>query len=161
MSQMLTLMTSFLLFFLLQTTYGVSSFSWFYMQSIQKKHPGDFRAEFQNKTKCCPYHLWTNFNIMSLEEERGRGELNVKRDKEHIQHTTKSQYLKTKNMLCIVSHSYVINDLFLCMLVVFCHCEINEQAISKSSLPSCQFMINIQCFHSTIKEHHALLAKLL
>ena len=35
----------------------------------------------QHKEKYCPYHLWNNFIIMSLEDERGRGELNVRGDK--------------------------------------------------------------------------------
>lgn len=97
---------------------------------------------------------------MSLEEERGHGELNVKRDtkalKKHFQH--KSQWLKVRTC-CASMFPTVIRMTSLVKLVLIRHCGVNEQAFSQNSLPSCQFMINIQCFHSTIKEHHALLAK--
>lgn len=75
MGEMLTLMKSWI-FFCHKLHMGCFCF---HMQC--KKVPQKTISKMKHKEKYCPYHLWTNFSIMSLEDERGRGELNVKGDK--------------------------------------------------------------------------------
>lgn len=77
MGEMLTLINFWFFFLLSQAAYGVSSF-YFHMQH------GVSKDEFKVKTKqnqkkpkntkrnVYPYHLWTNFIITCLEDERGR-----------------------------------------------------------------------------------------
>lgn len=147
---------------------------YFFLKNNNKiKQVSASKDEFKvkHKEKYCPYHLWTNFSIMSLEDERGRGELNVKGDK-GIKITFSTQLSATHSKIFTYYASlytiyYVMREsCFVCFCVVF---DRGELAISQSSLISLAVMkkwcaskafiwLNIQCSHSTIKEHLALLA---
>ena len=74
----------------------------------KRKHVSASKDDFKvkHKEKYCPYHLWTNFIIMSLEDERGRGELNVRGDK-GIKNTfsTRQSANHSKNMIYILNAS--------------------------------------------------------
>lgn len=74
MGEMLTLINSWFFFFLLsQAAYGVSSF-YFHMQHGVSKDEFKVKTKQNKNTKrnVYPYHLWTNFIITCLEDERGR-----------------------------------------------------------------------------------------
>lgn len=132
----------------------------------------EFKEKKKHKKKYCPYHLWTNFSIMSLEDERGRGELNVKGDKgiknrfSTRQSANHSKYEHTMQQL-IQSTRQSVDSSFV-HEYGFCRFERGEVGIKAACLHQRgwkrdaligQSVINIQCSHSTIKEHLALLAK--
>lgn len=98
----------------------------------------------KHREKCCPYHLWINFSIMFLEDERGRGELNVGGDK-GIENT-----FSRANHLRVFLYNLLREQFWIRWA-----CE----SVHESKLLERFQVVNIQCSHSTIKEHLALLAK--
>lgn len=106
---------------------------------------------------------------MSLEDERGRGELNVKGDK-GIKNTFSiwcQSSKKKSNIWCIKLSDLISCQTFVCIVVTLWHKQVTNQSkqldfthcnMKKMCKPGL-FMMNIQCSHSTIIEHLALLAK--
>lgn len=118
----------------------------------EKKSAPKEDCRIKHREKCCPYHLWINFSIMFLEDERGRGELNVGGDK-GIENR-----FRRANHLPVFSYNLPREQFWIRWA-----CEWPQQlaplvATLKWSAEKVQ-VVNIQCSHSTIKEHLALLAK--
>lgn len=109
MSEMLTLIKSWF-FFCHKLHMSVQFLFSHAMKKKKQVSASNDELKVKHKEKYFPYHLWTNFIIMSLEDERGRGELNVKGDKGIKNTFSTGQKCQSLKMWTYYASTYTIYD---------------------------------------------------
>lgn len=98
--------------------------------------------KIKHREKYCPYHLWTNFIITCLEDERGRGELNVRGDK-GIKNTFSTRQRANHSEI----RTYYASTYTVCHVIMF---WVHEYGFQRGELA----VSHSSCFHQL--EHNVM-----